>query len=399
MKYRWIILALAFLAFATTYMDRMAYPPLIPEISFALNLSHSEAGMLMSGFFIGYLAMQLPIGLISDKIGVKRIFTFSLILAGILCIFTGLAISFLDCFFYRFTNGLAAGCIFAPGSALVLRWFPPKERGIAISFFQISVSFGSFIALSSSAAISSLFGSWRWSFWIFGIPSLIVAIPSFFLLREKPEEAFEGEIFNEIEKGVSSYNVIFKDLRMWLLCIATVGGGAAYIGSITWIPTYLVRIVNISEVYAGSISSFIVLTGIFGTSIGGFVADRILHLRSPIIFFGVFASGIACILFSILMPSELYSSIVLFILIPLFSAMWWIGPSLLSEWFPLHILGTATGFLNFMTISGCVLGPFLFGLILDLTSSFSIGWFTLGLTAILTSLLIIPVMLIDLRKR
>jgi ACS family D-galactonate transporter-like MFS transporter len=182
---------------------------------------------------------------------------------------------------------------------------------------------------------------------------------------------------------------------MWLVCIATVGGGAAFIGSLTWIPTYFVRIVNLSEVYAGSISSLLALAGIFGTPIGGFIADRILRKRSPIVFSGIFASGLSCIFFSIVMPSDLYSAIAWFIPIPFFSAVWWIGPSLLSEWFPLQVLGTATGILNFMTISGCVLGPIIFGLILDLTGSFSHGWFALGSIASLSALLMIPIMLQD----
>jgi len=386
---------LAFLAFATTYMARMAYPPLIPEMSIELNLTHAEAGMLMSGFFMGYLAIQLPIGFVSDKVGVKRIFTISLVLTGILCILTGFAGSFSEVLIYRFSKGLAAGCIFAPGSALILRWFPPKDRAISISFFQISVSFGTFIALSSSAAISSFFGGWSWSFWILGIPSIIIAVPSLFLLREKPDETFEGEVVDGGREVGSYYGFVLRDLRMWLVCIATVGGGAAFIGSLTWIPTYLVRIVNLSEVYAGSISSLLALAGIFGTPIGGFIADRILHKRSPIVFLGIFGSGLACIFFSIVVPSDLYSAIALFIPIPFFSAVWWIGPSLLSEWFPLKVLGTATGILNFMTISGCVLGPFIFGLILDLTNSFSHGWFALGAIASLSALLMIPIMLQD----
>jgi fucose permease len=62
----------------------MAYPPLIPEMIFDLKLTYTQAGMLMFGFFIGYLMMQLPIGIISDKIGTKKVFTTSLLMTGII---------------------------------------------------------------------------------------------------------------------------------------------------------------------------------------------------------------------------------------------------------------------------------------------------------------------------
>ncbi|MBS7626491.1 MFS transporter [Candidatus Bathyarchaeota archaeon] len=190
-SYRWVILGLAFLAFGISYMVRMIYPPLIPMMRVALNLTYSESGMLMSGFWIGYVMMQLPSGLVSDKIGVRRIYTVSLTVTGITCILIGFAKSFLDCLVYRFANGLAAGCICAPGSATVMRWFQPKDRAIALSIFQLSVSVGTVIATALSVIVASTFGGWMWTFWIFGIPSLAAAILTMLFLKERPEGASE----------------------------------------------------------------------------------------------------------------------------------------------------------------------------------------------------------------
>ncbi len=345
--------------------------------------------MLMSGFFMGYLIMQLPIGYVSDRIGVKRVYTVSLILIGILSILTGFTMSFIDCFVYRFANGLAAGCLFAPGSALVLRWFPPKDRAIAISLYTVSTSVGTAIALGSSASISAAFGGWRWAFWLFGIPALIVAMLSIFLLKEKPREGIHGNMVGERKSLGVYYGIVLKDWRVWFLCFATLGGCSVYIGSLTWIPTYLVRFVGLTKVHAGSISSLMVLPSIIATPLSGFVADRIINKRIPIIFFGVFASGLACMLVSLLMPKELYTSIALFVPLLFFSSMWWISPSLLSEWVPLDVMGTASGFNNFMTIIGAVIGPFIFGIILDLMDSFSLGWFALGCIA---TVLVLPML-------
>jgi len=376
----------------------MAYPPLIPEMSVALSLTHTEAGMLMSGFWAGYLAMQFPAGFLSDKIGAKRVYTVFLVFVGFLCLLTGFAKSFADCLVYRFVNGLAAGSVYAPGSALVLRWFPPKDRGVAIGFFMTGASIGTVIALAFSAAVSSIFGSWRWSFWFFGIPALFVAMLSLFFLKEKPDPGFE---YDKVGRGGGkvSYGVVFKDLRFWVLCFASLGGSAVYVGSLTWIPTYLTMSVNLTEVYAGSISSLIALTGVVATPLGGFVADRILKKRSPIIFVGTFTSGVAAILFSIVMPTSLYSSVALFAIMLFFATLWFITSSLLPEWFQLEVMGTASGFLNLMSMIGAVLGPFIFGFILDLTSSFSLGWFALGCIATFLSLPMLWVMRKELGKR
>jgi len=49
-------------------------------------------------------------------------------------------------------------------------------------------------------------------------------------------------------------------------------------------------------------------------------------------------------------------------------------------------------------IAGGILGPFVFGHILDLTSSFYLGWLVLGCIAIALSLPMIPLMLKEIRK-
>lgn len=361
-------------------MVRMIYPPLIPMMRVALNLTYSESGMLMSGFWIGYVMMQLPAGLVSDKIGVRRIYTVSLTVTGITCILTGFAKSFLDCLAYRFANGLAAGCICAPGSATVMRWFQPKDRAIALSIFQLSVSVGTVIATALSVIVASAFGGRMWTFWIFGIPSLAAAILTLLFLKERPEGASEPDLGKESRLD---YGAVLKSLRVWLLCLAGLGGGIIFIGTLTWVPTYLVKIVNLTEAHAGAVSSLMLLLGSFGTPLSGYIADRVIKRRSPMVLIPIFAAGSGCILISIMKPIEMYQTILMFAFVLLSSTMWWIIPSILSEWLPMNILGTASGLLSSMMSLGGVLGPFIFGLVLDLTGSFYHGWFLLGSVAIL----------------
>jgi len=361
-------------------MVRMAYPPLIPMMRAALNLTYSESGMLMSIFWIGYVMMQLPSGIISDKIGVRRVFTVSLTMTGVTCILTGFARSFVDCLAYRFANGLAAGCIAAPGSATVMRWFQPKDRAIALSIFQLSVSVGTVIATALSVVVASTFGGWMWTFWIFGIPSLVAAVLTMLFLKERPEGSSEPS--SDLESRLD-YSAVLKSLRVWLLCLAGLGGGVIFIGTLTWVPTYLVKIVNLTETQAGVVSSLMLLLGSFGTPLSGYIADRIIKRRSPMVLIPLFAAGSGCILISIMKPREMCQTIFMFALVLLSSTMWWIIPSILSEWLPMNILGTASGLLSSMMSLGGVLGPFMFGVVLDLTGSFYQGWFLLGSVAIL----------------
>ena len=170
-----------------SWLPRMSYPPLIPAVTKDLNLTYADAGLLMTGLWIGYLLMQMPSGFISDRIGVKRTFQVALPLIGVICILTGTASNFTTFLAYRFLNGLVSGFIFALGSALVIRWFPPKDRAMVIGLYLTSGSVGQIAALTTSSWILAALGSWRWPFWLLGFLPIATTIPVTIKIKETPE--------------------------------------------------------------------------------------------------------------------------------------------------------------------------------------------------------------------
>lgn len=387
-RYRWVILSIVFLVFAASYLPRLVYPPLIPEMRVALDLTYTEAGMLMSGFWAGYVVMQFPSGFLSDRIGVKRVIVTAIMLVGLFGFLTGATSNFFECLIFRFTTGVAAGCIFAPSSSAILRWFPSHERSLAISIFMAASSVGSTVALASSAVVSSIFGEWKWSFFILSIPAFIAGVFSILLMRENP--AIQKTLLGEV-KLTSGFTLVFRNWRIWFLSLATFGNLTVYSGTITWAPTYLVKTFGMTEINAGAIASTMAIVGIFATPLGGFLADKIFK-KSLVMFIGVLLSGLTCIILALTKTVDPHAAVTLFILIIFFDTFSWIGPSLLPEWYAANVMGAASGLLNLITILGAVVGPLVFGIILDATGSFYISWLILGCLSATLSSLLIPLM-------
>ena len=72
-KLRWSVCFLLFAIFVMSYTDRSLMPLAIPFIAREFQISPAVAGVVLSAFFVGYAFMQIPGGLLADRIGPRRI--------------------------------------------------------------------------------------------------------------------------------------------------------------------------------------------------------------------------------------------------------------------------------------------------------------------------------------
>ena len=393
-RYRWVILLLSSLGFTMSWIFRSSYSPLIEEIKASLGLSYSEAGLLMSLFWIGYNLTQIPSGIISDKIGVRVTYSLALLIAGLFNFLRGSAASFLELALYTFINGLACGFSWAPGSLIIIRWFKLKERSMALGIFTSSAPIGIVTALFSAPLISTVFGSWRWSFWILSLPTFIVSTLMFIFLKDNPPTTRYKE--NDDEGNIPVTEIlltIVKSKNFWLFTIVMIGLTTITSGAMTWVPSYYINIFSLSPVVAGSLVAISSAVSIFSGPSAGFLATHLLKRKTPIMFLSVFVTSILYLLLSLRVDFNLTLNLILIIIANYFGNMGFgINVSILADWFPLSIVGTAAGFLNFTGGMGSVIGPWLFGEVLEVTGSYAYSWATLALIALAASSLMIPIM-------
>ncbi|PUU61907.1 MFS transporter, partial [Citrobacter freundii] len=72
-KARYTVLTLIWLAWLLSFLDRMVMSVSLPYIGKDLNLDTTQQGLIISAFFIGYAAFQIPGGLLADKFGSRKI--------------------------------------------------------------------------------------------------------------------------------------------------------------------------------------------------------------------------------------------------------------------------------------------------------------------------------------
>lgn len=164
-----------FLSFAFAYffsaLLRAVTATLAPSLTEEFALNASDLGLLAGGYFLGFAAMQLPLGTWLDRYGPKKVILSFLLIAAVGCSAFSLATSFPDLLVARVLCGVGlSACLMAPLTGY-RRWFTPTAQLRANSWMLMTGSFGMLASTLPVQWLMPLTG-WRPLFW--ALAALIV---------------------------------------------------------------------------------------------------------------------------------------------------------------------------------------------------------------------------------
>ncbi|MFD1173255.1 MFS transporter [Oceanobacillus picturae] len=275
-------------------------------ISFAMsmiiahfNVDLATGGLISSITNIGMLAGGVIFGILADKFGRVRIFTYSIFLFAIGTALTGFATNIEQIYAYRFIAGLGAGGEYGIGMALVAEAWPKNKQGRASSYVSLGAQYGVILAALLSAMILPVFG-WRALFFVGLIPVIFA-----FIVRRNLDESPEWvaaqkqkNLDNRKEKGrlIQLFDTPRATATTISLAIMATVQIAGYNGLMIWLPSMLQQSQGLS-VSSSAIWTIATATGmIIGMLTFGRFMDRFGVKRS----YGVFllASAVAVYLYS-----------------------------------------------------------------------------------------------------
>lgn len=145
----------------------------LPAIGAEFAVDAIVLSWIPTAFLLAAAAVAVPFGRISDIYGMKRIFSYGVILFTAASLLSAIAPSAPSLIAFRFLQGVAGGMIFVTGLAIVASVFPPQERGKAIGINIATV----YIALSLGPALGGIMTRYLgWRSLFFAMIPLGVAI-------------------------------------------------------------------------------------------------------------------------------------------------------------------------------------------------------------------------------
>ena len=387
----WLIqFCIARAAFATMFT---AWSAVLPLLRTDWQLTAWQAGMVQSGYHVGFLVSLFAVGFLSDRYGARRIY----LVSGIAAVASGLlfaffADGFVSALLLYGLTGLCSGGSYTPGLAIVAQRMP-ERRGLALGFYLAAASLGYANGLLIASVMIPLSG-WRDGFIVSALCPLLGQLIGWWALRGVPNVVHPlpdghgtrsriGEVIRNKPAMLSIWGYTF---HAWEL-----------LGLWAWLPAFLAA----ASVAAGggsgqavslgaTLTALTYLAAMVGSVVGGSLSDR--YGRTAV----TLALGLASLACSFSFGWMIGAPMLLLVAIAVFYNVTGVGDSsihstTLTELTDPRYLGVAYSLRSLLGFGAGAVSPWVFGLMLDWARAgnlpdhvmWGLAWSTLGIGGLL----------------
>ena len=383
-RYRWVMLALAWATYFCFGLVSFSLAPLATPIMAELKLTYTQFGIAAGAWPLIYIASSYPVGIIIDRLGLKKSLSVGILVVALSAIMRSYAIDFTSLFASVAVFGVGAPIISIGLPKLIASWFFGRERGTASGIYFTGVSMGTAFSLgATNILILPLLGSWRNVLLFYGIIPIIVVLLWIKFAKSSTGLDIETTIFKE-----NIWKSIFGLLRyrnIWSIVLIGTTSFMVIHSLNNWLPKIL-ETQNLAPTLAGILAASFSIFRIFG-SLG---IPRMSYIWSSRKTAVAIMLSITAVSIVILPLGNEYLVLLCIASIGIFIGA--LSPLLLTILMDtrevgVKKMGAAGGlYFSFGEVGG-VLGPVIVGLFRDLTGNFSTG---LTILAIIVGAMLIP---------
>jgi len=369
------MLALVTLAYAAAALAALAVAPLAPFLRDDLRLTRVEVGLLLPAVYLGGVLMSLPAGWLTDRFGVRPTLALGVAVTGALVALATISRSLpllLLCL-------IGAGFGFSVGNPAtgkaVVDWFPPGERGMAMGIKQTGLTLGGIAGALLLPAVAVELG-WRNALTVAGA----IALGGLAVVALYRSPAWEEGARAPAEPRISELGVFLarRGVRVLFACGFLLSMTQASL--LAYFALYVKDSFDVSAVAAGQLLALAQAGGTATRLVWGLVSDRALggRRRPGVVATALVGAG-ACVTFAL---GDALPRVLLWILAPVagIGIFGWVGLyfALVAEIGGARYAGLLTGVAVACAWSGFLVGPPLFGLVVEATGGYGAAWLLLA---------------------
>ncbi|AIF65627.1 membrane protein [Terribacillus saccharophilus] len=399
-----------FLCFFISILDRVNISFAALQMNEDLGFSNAVYGLGAGIFFLGYFLLEVPGSAIMTRIGARRWISRIMISWAIIAILMAFVTEPWQFYTARFLLGVAEASFYPCMVYYLSGFFQSKHHAKAIAAFMLAIPGANAVGAPLSTFLMQInwlnLAGWQWLFILEAVPALILGIICFFYLDDrledvkwlKPEEkkwlldVTQKE--KEAKQQVKHYTFAqaLKDRDVLILSAGYFCWMFGYYGINMFLPTLsqsMSESLSISTQGLGWLLGLMYAIAMVAMILVGNHSDkkneRRWHVAACLT-----TSAIAMIASSYVAESNIILSFVLLTIalcgaFGAYSPFWAIPPSFLTE----SAAAGAIALINSIGNLGGFFGPYAVGYIRDTTGSFTMSMIFLGISMILSSLIII----------
>jgi MFS family permease len=335
------------------------FPPLLPQIMEGLSLSFASAGLLGASFGAARFVVDLPAGILVERLSIARVFHGGLGLAFLGTCLSAMAESFFMMLLGRALVGLGSGMSVVVGIVYLMRQAPADQRIRWGNLYEVAVIGGMAISAHLSGMVAA-WRSWRWSFVMAAtVLSLAWGVAA---LRVVP--AIQGVLDDQGPSPAETSKRVHVSVGAEVATIFLMSFGLAFVwggGISTLLPLYGGSELMLSPEVIGRTMAIAFAIEVCLLFPAGWASDVLGKVSVLIPGYLVMMVGTILVPFA----GGVFAYTVAFTLVVAGMSVWMIPPALLAERMPRGFRGKSAGLYRLVTDLGMITGPGMVGVLIE----------------------------------
>ena len=352
---------------------RVSNAVLAPDLMQAFDLNVESLGVLGGAFFYSFALMQIPMGVLLDRVGPRVVMTIFGFVGAIGAFVFAAADTFILAMVGRILIGAGmASVLMGSFKILVLRFSYNKFSTLSGILISIG-ALGSILATSPLAWLAMNIG-WRQTFAVAGCVTTILALLIFLVMKDQGQAVIPSGPALDADKKIplkTLLHLVLGNLSFWQIGVFAFFRYGTFVAlQGVWLGTYLIQVKGFSPVQAGNILMMLSIGYIAGAPIAGYIADRVIR-SAKMTAFGSVVLYAMCLL-PLTGVVDIDNPVLLgtlFAMIGFFNSPGTLAYTHVKELYPIHLSGTVIASANFFVMAGgAILTPVL-GIVIEAATS------------------------------
>jgi predicted MFS family arabinose efflux permease len=275
------IFALALASFVLSFVHRTAPAAIAGELTRAFSISATVLGTLAATYFYVYTLLQIPVGVLADTLGPRRILTAGSAIAAAGSLLFALAPSWEIAAAGRTLVGIGVSVAFIAVLKVSAVWFVPERFATLTGVTMFAGNLGA-VAAGAPLAWAVTLTSWRVVFVALAVLSAALALATWLRVRDSPQQLGFAPVAGSVPASaqrvpwMQALARVLANRSTWPAFVANAGVGGSYLAFAgLWGVPYLQQVYGMSRVAAAQHTSLLLLGVAFGSLAIGVISDRL----------------------------------------------------------------------------------------------------------------------------
>jgi MFS family permease len=386
--------------FFYAWVLRVAPSVMVDELMRDFAVGAGVLGHLSAAYFYGYAGMQVPVGLLLDRFGPRRLMSIAALVCAGGCVLLATSSSLAGATAGRFLIGASAAFSLVGSMAVAGQWFAANQFAI-LSGLSMAMGMAGGVFGQAPLRLAVEASDWRTTTLLLAAGGVALAIAAFATVRDKQRGS------GGFGKVLAGLGVVLRHRQTWLIALVGLGTSAPLLALASlWGVPFLETAYGFTRTQAATLTSVIFVGWGIGAPLIGWLSDRIGLRRTPLLAgLALQTLALSALVYVPGLPVPVLGG--LCFLVGLFGSAQIVCFALVKENHPAHLSGTGIGFVNGMVTGAGALFQPLVGIMLDLAWTgetalgarvYSVGAYQLALASLIACCVIGLLCLLAVRE-